>query len=258
MLSFNRIIAFVLLAVILILFYPDQKKPSIDRERMIYDQSLSEIFDGEHNFVDYKFGKFSVLEIYNNEKNQAILYLHGRGRSPNSYNLAHPLRTQMSEDFNTYNIQLPVLEKGSTYNDYINIFYDSDQRIRSALDYILGNNSKIIIIANSCGVHMLMSFIDNYDLPPEVTSIIQIGSGAVDKGQKILAEYPYYKINVPILDLYGQYDFNLVLKESSKREKLIKKISEKSSQFKINGSNHYHDDNADKVIQIVKKWLSDK
>ena len=52
--------------------------------------------------------------------------------------------------------------------------------------------------------------------------------------------------------------FDLVLKESSKREKLIKKISDKSSQFEINGSNHYHEGNADEVIQIVKKWLSDK
>ena len=105
---------------------------------------------------------------------------------------------------------------------------------------------------------MLMSFIDKFELPMGVVSIIQIGSGAVDKGQKIMAEYPYDKINVPILDLYGQYDFDLVLRESSKREKLIKKISDKSSQFEVNASNHYHDSNADEVIQIVKKWLSDK
>ena len=258
MISSNKIIGAILIAIILILLYPEQKKPNIDREKMIYDQNLSEIFDGEHNYIDYKFGKFSILEIYDNKKNIATIFLHGRGQSPNNYNLAHPFRTQLSEEFNTYNIQLPVLEKGSTYNNYINIFYDSDQRIRSALDYILDKNDRIIIIAHSCGVHMLMSFIENFDLPSEVISIIQIGSGAVDKGQKILAEYPYGKINVPILDLYGQYDFDLVLKEASKREKLIKKISNKSSQFKINGSNHYHEENADEVIQIVKKWLSDK
>ena len=225
---------------------------------MIYDQNLSEIFDGEHNYIDYKFGKFSILEIYDNNKNKATLYLHGRGQSPNNYNLAHPFRTKLSDDFNTYNIQLPVLKKGSTYYDYINIFYDSDERIRSALDYISDNNDRIIIIAHSCGVHMLMSYIENFNLPSKVVSIVQIGSGAIDKGQKILAEYPYDKINVPILDLYGQYDFDLVIGESSKREKLIKKISDKSSQFKINGSNHYHDENADEVIQIVKKWLSGK
>ncbi len=256
--SFNRITGFVLLIIILTLLYPGQKKPDAEREKMIYDQNLSEIFDGEHNYVDYMFGKFSILEIFDNKKDKAVLYLHGRGQSPNNYNLANPFRVQLSEGYNTYNIQLPVLEKGSTYNDYIYIFYDSDQRIRSALNYILDNNDSLIIIAHSCGVHMLMSFIENFDLPSEVTSIIQIGSGAVDKGQKISVAYPYDKINVPVLDLYGQYDFDLVLRESPQREKLIKKISDKSAQFKINGSNHYHDGNADKVIQIVKKWLSDK
>ena len=71
--SFNRIIGFVLIAIILILLYPEQKKPDTEREKMIYDQNLSEIFDGEHIYVDYKFGKFSILEIYNNEKNKAAL-----------------------------------------------------------------------------------------------------------------------------------------------------------------------------------------
>ena len=103
-----------------------------------------------------------------------------------------------------------------------------------------------------------MSFIENFYLQPQVISIVMIGSGAVDKGQKLAREYPYDKINIPILDIYGEYDFDLVRKEASKREKSIKTISDKSSQYEIKSSSHYHEDNADKVIQIVKKWLSDK
>ena len=85
-----------------------------------------------------------------------------------------------------------------------------------------------------------------------------IGSGAVDKGQKLVTKYPYDKIKIPILDIYGEYDFDLVRKQASKRERLIKRISDKSSQYEIKSSSHYHEDNADEVIQIVKKWLSDK
>ena len=255
---FKQILGLVLFVLILNYFYPAQKKPDLVRERMIYDQSLSEVFDGEHNFINYEHGKFSSLEIYNDDKNSAILFLHGRGLSPNDFNLAHPVRTQLSNDFNTYSIQLPVLEKGSTYNDYVDILYDSDQRIISAVDYISSKNDRLVIIAHSCGVHMLMSFIENYFLPTLVIAIVMIGSGAVDKGQKLVTEYPYDKINIPILDIYGEYDFDLVRKEASKRERLIKRISDKSSQYEIKSSSHYHEDNADKVIQIVKKWLSDK
>ena len=81
---------------------------------------------------------------------------------------------------------------------------------------------------------------------------------AVGELKKLVTEYPYHKINIPILDIYGEYDFDLVRKEASKRKKLIKRISEKSLQYEIKSSSHYHEDNADKVIQIVKKWLSDK
>ena len=136
--------------------------------------------------------------------------------------------------------------------------YDSDQRIISAIEHISSKNDKLVIIAHSCGVHMLMSFIQNFHLPPQVIAIVMVGSGAVDKGQKLATEYPYHKINIPILDIYGEYDFDLVRKEASKRKKLIKRISEKSWQYEIESSSHYHEDNADKVIQIVKKWLSDK
>ena len=255
---FKQILGLVLFVLILNYFYPAQKKPDVVRERMIYDQSLSEVFDGEHSYINYKHGKFSSIEIYSDDKDSAILYLHGRGLSPNDFNLAHPVRTQLSNDFNTYSIQLPVLEKGSTYNDYVDILYDSDQRIISAVDYISSKNDRLVIIAHSCGVHMLMSLIENYYLSSQAIAIVMIGSGAVDKGQKLVTEYPYDKINIPILDIYGEYDFDLVRKEASKREKLIKIVSDKSTQYEIKSSSHYHEDNADKVIQIVKKWLSDK
>ena len=255
---FKQILGLVLFVLILNYFYPAQKKPDLVRERMIYDQTLSEVFEGEHSYINYKYGKFSSIEIYKDDKNSAILYLHGRGLSPNDFNLAHPVRTQFSDNFNTYNIQLPVLEKGSTYNEYVDILYDSDQRIISAVDYISSKNDRLVIIAHSCGVHMLMSFIENFYLPSQVIAIVMIGSGAVDKGQKLVTEYPYDKINIPILDIYGEYDFDLVRKQASKRERLIKRISDKSSQYEIKSSSHYHEDNADKVIQIVKKWLSDK
>ena len=64
---FKQILGLVLFVLILNYFYPTQKKPDLVRERMIYDQSLSEVFDGEHSYINYKYGKFSSLEIYNDD-----------------------------------------------------------------------------------------------------------------------------------------------------------------------------------------------
>ena len=231
-------------------------QPNIEREMMIFEQNLNEIFEGEHKFQNYSYGKFSTIEIYNEKYDTAILYLHGRGLNPNEQNLAYPIRTKMSDTFNTYSIQLPVLKKDSTYYEYEKIFYDSDARIESAIDNILNNNKKIIIIAHSCGVHMLMSYINNNELSSSVKSLILIGSGAVDRGQRLINPYPYDKISVPILDIYGENDFKLVLKKSKERLELIKEISKKSKQVEIKLSNHYHVDNSDELIDKVKKWLS--
>lgn len=232
--------------------------PDKSRESMIYEQSLSEIFDGKHLYVDYKFGKYSMLEVYDEEHNTAVLFLHGRGLSPNEQNLAYPVRVTMGNLYNTYSLQLPVLKKQSTYSEYTKIFYDSDERILSALDHVYKKNNKVIIIAHSCGVHMLMSYIQNKNLSKNVSSLVLIGSGAVDKGQKLIYEYPYDKIKVPILDLFGENDFNLVLKNANKRKQLIKQTSTKSQQIKINSSDHYHTDNSERVITFVKKWLSNQ
>ncbi len=229
-----------------------------EREAMIYAQNLNEIFDGEHLYIDYKFGKFSMLEIYEEKHNSAVLFLHGRGLNPNEQNLAYPVRTEMSKIHNTYSLQLPVLKKQSTYLEYSKIFYDSDERIKSALEYIQNKNKEIIIIAHSCGVHMLMSYIQNKNLSNNIGSLVLIGSGAVDKGQELIYEYPYGKIKIPILDLFGENDFNLVLKNADIRKQLIKQTSSKSQQIKIKSSDHYHTDNSERVITFVKKWLSNQ
>lgn len=252
-----RIILFLLLIPFIVngtpLYYPDKS-----RESMIYEQSLSEIFDGKHLYINYKYGKTSMLEIYDESHNTAVLFLHGRGLSPNEENLANPIRVSMSNLYNTYSLQLPVLKKQSTYLEYTKIFYDSDERILSALEHIIEKNNKIIIIAHSCGVHMLMSFIQNKNLSNKISSLVLIGSGAVDKGQRLIYEYPYEKIKVPILDLFGESDFNLVMKNANKRNQQIKKTSVKSQQIKIKSSDHYHADNSESVITLVKKWLSNQ
>ena len=103
---------------------------------------------------------------------------------------------------------------------------------------------------------MLMSYIRSNKLPPHIKSLVLIGSGAVDKGQRLLNPYPYAKITVPILDIYGENDFRLVLKRSKDRRQSIEEISGKSKQVEIKLSNHYHDDNSNEIIDQVNKWLS--
>jgi hypothetical protein len=250
------LITFAFSMVIIIGCSSTKKSPDLEREAIIYQQNLVEIFDGNHFYVDYKYGKFSIVEIFDRNKKSAILYLHGRGLHPNEQNLAFPIRTEFSNKYNTYSIQLPVLKKLSTYYDYTNIFYDSDERIKAAIKHILSKNEQLIIVAHSCGVHMLMSFVHNEKLSEKISSIVLIGSGAVDKDQKLIYQYPYSKITVPMLDIYGEYDFNYVISNANERKRQIKRMNSKSRQIQIKSSNHYHEDNSSELIAAVKKWLT--
>ena len=109
---FHRAIAIAGILFLSFVSATDLRQPDYERESLIYNQNLTDIFDGEIQFIEYEFGRFPVIEI-NDSKKTAILYLHGRGLSPNDNNLAYPIRTQLSDAYNTFSIQLPVLAKGA-------------------------------------------------------------------------------------------------------------------------------------------------
>ena len=231
--------------------------PNYDREKNISKQILGEIFYGEIEVISSNLKEeFAMIEYASPENDKAILLLHGRGLNPNEENIIQPLRVELfDEGYNTYSIQLPVLEKGKTYYDYRKIFKYSDERINASIKKVLESNKNLIIIAHSCGVHMLMSWARKHK-NNSVKAFILIGSGAVDLGQKILWPYPYSRIKSPILDVYGENDYKSIKINALERFKNIENSSnEKSNQVKILGSDHYHRDNTDELLKAVKQWL---
>ena len=63
---------------------------------------------------------------------------------------------------------------------------------------------------------MLMSWIEKYN-NNSVKALVLIGSEATDLGQKIIRPYPYEKIKVPVLDIYGENDYTSIKVNSKKR-----------------------------------------
>ena len=234
-----------------------EEKPNYKKEKNIHKQILENIFDGNLIELSSNLGeRFFVIEHLSSQYKKSILLLHGRGLHPDEESVINPLRLGLFESgFNTYSMQLPVLEKGSTYYDYVGIFNYSTERIQASIKEISKTNKDIIIIAHSCGVHMLMSWIEKYGVS-SIDAFVLIGSEATDLGQRIIRPYPFKKIKKPILDIFGEYDYNFVKKNASERFKSIKMSSNiKSSQIEIYGSNHYHQDNSDELLKAVRGWL---
>ena len=228
--------------------------PDYDREQNINEQITSYVFDSDiielkNNLED----KFNIISSFNSS-DSSILLLHGRGLHPTEPNLINPLRLDFLEDgHNIYSLQLPVLKKGKTYYDYHKIFRYSDARILSAIKYIESKN--IIIIAHSCGVHMLLSFINSNSIE-NISGIVMLGAGAVDKDQDILDDVDLSEYQVPILNIYGEYDHESVKAFADNLK--IKFLSESNDSLKtieVKDADHNYSNKTYILIESVKQWL---
>ena len=91
----------------------------------------------------------------------ALILIHGRGYGPDSEIVVGPLREILSEQgWHSISLQMPVLEKGAKYYDYVEVFPNARLRIDAAIAY-LGKSgiSPVILIGHSCGVHMSMDWV---------------------------------------------------------------------------------------------------
>jgi len=179
--------------------------PNKQREDSINNQIIEYLFDADIIKLSSSLEDNYNLVMNKNDSSQySVLLLHGRGLYPTEPNVMEPLRAAfIDQEISTFSLQLPVLEKGKSYYDYKNIFKYSDERITSAINFI--QSHELIIIAHSCGAHMLFSWINNNNIQ-NISGLILIGAGAVDVDQVMLDKLDYNIINIPILNIYGEND----------------------------------------------------
>ena len=229
--------------------------PSKQREDSINNQIIEYLFDADIVKLSSSLeNNFNLVMNRNDSSQYSVLLLHGRGLYPTEPNVMEPLRTSfIDQEISTFSLQLPVLEKGKSYYDYKNIFKYSDERISSAINFI--QSHKLIIIAHSCGAHMLFSWINNNKIQ-NISGLILIGAGAVDVDQVMLDKLDYNIINIPILNIYGENDHGSVKNHSMLFGKEIKRKNDTSSKnIEISNSDHNYLDHGDSLVNIVNSWL---
>ena len=108
-----------------------------ERERRLAQEVIAGIFDGEPLFLKTKEGQ-NFLALYSNTESKplgAIILLHGRGLHANWHNVIQPVRTILPElGWDTLSLQMPVLQKGATFDDYAKILHESTPRIDKAIE----------------------------------------------------------------------------------------------------------------------------
>lgn len=235
----------------------------VEREQRLKEQALATLFSGEPLTLNANGTDFLTLETeaeFDSSKG-AVILLHGRGLDPNSEHVVGPLRETLAENgWHTLSIQLPVLEKGKKYYDYVEIFPEALPRIDTAVNYLRSSHKKIVLLAHSCGVHMSMAWMREHLGDHDnsgINAYIGVAMGATDYKQPMREPFPLAEIKIPILDIFGSADYPAVINNAEKRWEEISFAGNKySKQEKIADADHNFSGYEDVLFEAISEWLN--
>ncbi len=231
------------------------------REQRLAEQIVDAILDGEPITLGTKPHDFLGIYTTAAAARGSVLILHGRGIHPDWPDLISPLRVDLVEHgWNTLSIQLPVLPKSATYNDYVPIFPEVIPRIEAALAYLRQHASgPIVIAAHSCGTHMLQHWIHQRGraATAQFAGYIGIGMGATDYRQPMQEPFVLAKIPTPMLDIYAELDYPAVHRTAAERLRLIRQAGHPLSQQQVvpQAAHEFREHSAALTHQIAS-WLN--
>lgn len=255
----HSIIAGLLISIHFSSAYADNS-PDYEREARLAEQIVDDIFDGEPVWLEANEHSFLTIHTKNETSSTrgSVIILHGRGYHPEWPEVAGPLRTGLVEaGWSTLSVQMPVLEKGKTYFDYLPLFKYTHQRIEAAIGFMREQSDQpVVLIAHSCGAHMANDWLNHND-DTLIDGYVILGAGATDYRQEIQTDFPFAKMRVPILDLYGSNEFPRPMAMLPERKELLNQGGNTQSlQRSLPGADHYFHESGASLTQAVADWLN--
>jgi predicted alpha/beta hydrolase len=252
MITTKRLLFVTLLAVSFSLHASDLAK-----EKRWADQVVDAIIDGEAIWLND--GNSDFLGIYTEaeeDKGRAAIVMHGTGIHPDWQQVIQPLRVGLTEhNWNTLSIQMPILPNEAEYPEYAPLYDEVAPRINAAIEYLKKNGSKqIVLIGHSQGAAMTAYYLSTSK--QNVSGFVAIGMSAFADDPRMNSIKALEKINIPVFDLYGDDDLEVILISIDDRTKAASKAGNKSyTQLELAGSNHFFDGTEEELVEAVASWL---
>ncbi len=250
-----------LLALALVLGIAPALASDLEREQRMAAEIVDSILDGDPVYLDLgdKYHDHEFLGIYTeaDEPRGAVIVMHGRGFHPDWADTTAPLRVGLVDyGWSTLSIQMPVLQKEAKYNDYVPLFDESFARAEVALQFLAEQGfDRVVMIAHSCSVHMVNAWIKSGRFRGD--AFVGIGMGATDFRQPMVDDWYLDRLEVPVLDVYGEADFPAVHRMAAERKADINpKVADRSRQVMVPGADHYFVDKGDELVEVVGDWLN--
>lgn len=241
-----------LLRVLIVLLIPAcvYAAPDYAREKRWADEITPTLVVGDAVYLTQTSGhRFLALHTGAKNARAAVIIVHGLGMHPD-WALIGALRSSLPDHgYATLSVQMPVLAADAKAEQYPALFADAADRLAAATAFLKARgHSKIALASHSLGARM-----SNYFLtasPAGIATWIAIGifpAEFTDAG----------KLNLPILDIYGERDFPQVLQSADARAAIISKFKG-SAQIEVPGADHYFTGSEAALVDRVRQFLDQK
>ncbi len=187
-----------------------------------------------------------------------IILVHGMGVHPNWSDIILPLRTELPNyGWASLSIQMPILNNDANLNDYLPLFDEASSRLESAIQFLNTKNIKnIAIVSHSLGSLMSVYYLTQKPSNP-IQAFVAIGLSSSKFDDKLNSAKALKKLKLPILDLYGSRDLELVIKSAPARLKAAKKSGNKRYyQTEVIGADHFFARMDETLVSKIKSWLN--
>lgn len=188
-------------------------------------------------------------------RDEVVIVIHGRGLHADWPNNTRPLRLGLAEGGRTtFSIQMPILEKGAGFKDYVDLMPIAAARLDAALAYLQQQNvGKVHLVAHSCGAQMALFWLQQHPIEA-LDSVTLISAGTRQYLKQFGSPHPIETLHLPVLDIYGTADF--VARQAPQRwQWLLKAGNPSSKQVAIEDGKHMLKRHQAEMVQAIQTWL---
>jgi hypothetical protein len=220
------------------------------REKRWADEITPAILVGDPVYLTLESGrKFLAIHAPNPKAAAGVIVVHGRGVHPDA-GLINPLRSQLTEQgYATLSVQMPVLAAEVPGEQYPPLFPEAAERLQAAVAFLRAKGvKKVAIVSHSLGSRMANYFL-NHAGEARVDAWVAIG---------ILGDYTEPgTLKAPVLDLYGEHDFPVVLENAARRADALRKVRG-SGQVQVAGADHFFAGIENELVRRVRQFLDSR
>ena len=235
--------------------------PDLEREKLIADKLTEELRAGEAIWLGESNAKFLGLftETFLQQRNDAVLLLHGMGAHPDWPYVISPLRWEFpAYRLPVLSIQLPILSPDASVSGYGKTTKEAARRIKIAVDYLHEQGFKrVMLVGYSFGAAMGAYYLAN-GKDHDVYAFIAISILARKFLDPTLnLKFLLEKIDIPMLDIYGSNDLEEILKAVPDRRLAAHKSGNAAfKQIEISGSDHIYREHTVDLVNVIVDWIA--